>query len=223
MQMMSALCEFSNDFSTLLRRKNVEEEEKFLRKIHSLTNLVSSFQIALKQRRSLQVQYTATHKQIIDKDAALTKANKNSKPPEVTEKLQDERSQLEARCEREKKVLEEATQRLLKDAEKYKPQLEIKLKDAFLQYSKAQLFFTDRIKMAYSQLIPYLETTSETKDIAGNALLGGSSADASEPPPVAPPLEPIAGDARNNDDDDIVVEDLDGSGNSLDHSNDNNQ
>ncbi|KAL3906430.1 MAG: hypothetical protein SGILL_009275, partial [Bacillariaceae sp.] len=91
LETMSTLVEFSTDFATLMRKKHSEEEEKFSYQLHCLSNNILALQMALKQRRSIQVQYTATNKQIIDKDSALEKANKNLKPPDITDKLRDER------------------------------------------------------------------------------------------------------------------------------------
>jgi hypothetical protein len=224
MEMMSTLVEFSSDFSTMLRRKHIEEEQKFGFQVHHLVNTITAIQNALKQRRSVQVQYTATNKQIIDKDAALIKANKNLKSPEVTDKIRDERSDLEQRSDLEKKVLEECTQRLLRDAEKYKPVLKVLLKDAFLQYAKIQLAYNERTKRAFQQLIPYLDDSEISGSNVGTIaepLMGG---DAVPPPSAAPPPPTATEDkvaaveekaqSNNEVDDEIVVEDMDGSGRS---------
>jgi hypothetical protein len=218
MEMMSTLVEFSADFSTMLRRKHIEEEQKFGFQLYHLVNTATAIQNALKQRRSIQVQYTATNKQIIDKDTALEKANKNLKPPEVTDKIRDGRSHLEQRADLEKKVLEECTQRLLRDAEKYEPILKILLKDAFLQYARIQLAYNDRIKTAFEQLIPYLNDTEMTHcapDHSAPLMVNDtptplSASSANEEAVAATSAEPDA-----SVDDDIVVEDLDGSGSNI--------
>jgi hypothetical protein len=214
MEMMSTLVEFSSDFSTMLRRKHIEEEQKFAFQVHHLVNTATAIQNALKQRRGIQVQYTATNKQIIDKDAALEKANKNLKPPDVTDKIRDGRSHLEQRADLEKKVLEECTQRLLRDAEKNKPILKILLKGAFLQYAKIQLAYNDRIKTAFEQLVPYLddsEKIGEPQPLMGDDLAFLPS---TLPAVGVSVTATKAGDETdaNVADDDIVVEDLDGSG-----------
>jgi hypothetical protein len=211
MEMMSTLVEFSGDFSTMLRRKHIEEEQNFGFQIHHLVNTVTAIQNALKQRRSIQVQYTATNKQIIDKDTALEKANKNLKPPEVTEKIRDGRSHLEQRADLEKKVLEECTQRLLRDADKYKPILKILLKDAFLKFARIQLAYNDRMKKAFEQLVPYLDDFEMTQGGSASAtpLMGDDVAS----PPSAPTVveEVVASKAEEESDimvaaaDDIVV------------------
>lgn len=224
---MSTLCEFSGDFSTLLRQKHIDEEEKFGRKIHSLVNLVSSFQMALKQRKSIQVQYTATNKQIIDKGTAIDKAFNHLKPPEITDKLKEERAELDKQSEVEKKVLEECTERLLRDSESYKPRLEILLKESFLQYAKIQMSYTNRISHAFGQLIPYLDdgmkgeggyvptstpvTTTEAPPAAAAAAAVAAELPASASPPV-PVEEGTTKDSYDTSvvvDDDIDVEDLD--------------
>ncbi|KAL3912730.1 MAG: hypothetical protein SGILL_006769 [Bacillariaceae sp.] len=212
-EIMTTLVEFATDFSTLVKKKHIEEEEKFGFQVHRLVNTVTAFQMALKQRRNIQVQYTATNKQIIDKDAALEKAHKNLKPPEITDKIQDERTELEKRCDLEKKVLEECTERLLRYAEIYKPMLIVILKNAFLQYSKIQLAYTNRINQAFTQLVPYLDDSevngsgdaSEVEDDAGAAPMGAPPPAPSVPPPPPPVVE------DDKDDGEIEVEDLDGS------------
>jgi hypothetical protein len=210
---MSTLVEFSTDFSTLMRKKHIEEEETFAFQIHRLNNTILSFQKALKQRRSIQVQYTATNKQIIDKDNALAKANKNLKPPDVTDKLRDERMDLEQRSDLEKKVLEECTQRLLRDAQKYKPLLMTMLKEAFLKYSQIQLSYTDRVNRAFGQLLSYLDDTNSVGDgVDDSTPLGTPMA---SPPATAPEEVDAAKNQDSSGDDDIVVEDLDGSSTSM--------
>jgi hypothetical protein len=219
--MMSTLIEFSCDFSTMLRRKHLEEEQKFGCQVHHLVNMVTAIQNALKQRRSVQLQYTATNKQIVDKDTALEKANKNLKPPVVTDKIRDGRSHLEQRADLEKKVLEECTQRLLRDAEKYKPILKIVLKDAFLEYARIQLAYNDRIKKAFEQLVPYLDD-SEITHSGPAATVPHMGDDATTPPFTSPVIEQtVAATTAEEepdatiDDDEIVVEDLDGSGRNM--------
>merc|ERR1711957_618825 len=99
-----------------------------------LANAVSSFDIALKKRKNYQMEFTHTHNNMIEKNAALEKAQKTLKPPEVTDKLNNERIELQSRIEFERKRFEEVTQRLLKDAEKNKPKLLKMLQSAFLEY-----------------------------------------------------------------------------------------
>ena len=208
---MSTLVEFSTDYATLVKKKHSEEEEKFSYELHCLLNTINAIQMALKQRRSIQVQYTATNKQIIDKDNALSKANKNLKPPDVTDKLRDERMELEQRSDLEKKVLEEATRRLLKDASDLKPVLMSKLKSAFLQLGKIQLAYTTRMHKAFSQLVGYLDDDQASNEGGGGnsdaPLLGAHAAS----PPVAVDEAGAGSKTVDNDgDNDVEVEDLDG-------------
>ena len=212
LETMSTLVEFSTDFSVLMRKKHSEEEEKFSYELHCLSNNISAFQMALKQRRSIQVQYTATNKQIIDKDNALEKANKNLKPPEITDKLRDERTELEQRSDLEKKVLGEATQRLLKDASALKPTLMAKLKNAFLQFGQVQLAYSTRTQKAFTQLVGYLDENQSSSgkggDDSSDALLLGA-------PMASSPAATDEAGSRNQEDgndnnNDIQVEDLDG-------------
>ena len=94
---------------------------------------------------------------MFEKNAALEKAQKNLKPPEVTDKLNYERVELESRIEIEKERFDQITKRLLKDAEKYKPKLVQMLKECFLMFAKAQISYTTRINEAYKRMVPLLE------------------------------------------------------------------
>lgn len=191
---ISCLSEFTNDFSLLLRQKHLEEEEKFSNTLHRLCNSLKAYQIALKQRKNWQLTYTATTKQIIDKEAAFAKAQKNMKPPEVTEKNCHEKAELEKRSEAEKKTFEDCTNRLLRDAEVYKPQVETLLKSAFVHYAQIQLAYSDRIHQAFGQLMPYLGSVPVNQQPEVHAVPVNSS-----PPDAPPPPLPIG-------DDDIVSE-----------------
>jgi sorting nexin-1/2 len=203
LDMMSAMYDFTKDFSTLMRKQHIEEEQEFLYKIQALGCAVASFRMALKQRKRYQVDYTATTKQIIDKDAALAKAHKNLKAPDVTDKLDNDRADLVTRSEREKKVLEESTSRLLRDAEKYKPRLELMLRDALCGYTKVQVSYSNRINEAFSQLLPYLEESPKTT-------LPQLTMDPTPPPTAFPAPAPAAAPTEEmKHEDDIEVEELD--------------
>ena len=210
LEVMSTLVEFTSDYSSLLKKKHSEEEDNFSYELHCLSNTIQAFQMAIKQRRSIQVQYTATNKQIIDKDNALENANKKLKPPDVTDKLRDERMELEQRSDLEKKVLEEATRRLLDDASALKPVLMAKLKNAFLQFGKIELAYTTRMQKAFSQLVGYLddEQSNNGKNEgmgSGIVPLGGALASS----PIAAADEPIP-ENKQDGGEDVEVEDLDG-------------
>jgi len=180
---MSSLSEFATEFSTMLRCKHIDEENSFSSTMHRLQNILLAYQRALGQRKNWQVTYTATTKQIIDKEAALAKAQKNYKPPEVTDKIVNEKSELENRREAEKKTFEECTDRLLRDAEVYKPRVQSLLKHAFSQYAQIQLSYTDRVQHAFSQLLPYLDDTQS--DTQSNPSSTTSNNHPTPPPPTA--------------------------------------
>jgi PX domain/Vps5 C terminal like len=173
---ISSLSEFATDFSTLLRRKHIDEETAFCSTMHSLQNVLLAYRRALGQRKNWQVTYTATTKQIADKEVALAKAEKNYKPPEVTDKIANEITQLENRRELEKSTFEDCTDRVLRDAETYKPQVQTLLKKAFSQYAQIQLSYTDRVQEAFGELLPYLDDSDNN-----------SNANSSSLPPPPPP------------------------------------
>jgi sorting nexin-1/2 len=154
LDMMSAVCEFSVDFQTLMEHKHKEEQEKFENAMQAMALDVKAFQIALKQRKRWQFAYTARFQQIIDKEAAISKATKALKPPEVTGKLQDEKTALEKQSQAEKSKLEECTERILREAERDQPRTELALRGALRDYAKVQMSYTDRINSAWGQLLP---------------------------------------------------------------------
>lgn len=183
--MMSTICKFSDEMASLLQKKHKEEEFLFGHHVHQLANYVSAFEIALSQRKKVQISYTHSHNSMLEKSAALEKAQKNLKPPEVTDKLNNERLELEKKIETDKNRFEEVTQRLLRDAETHKPKLLKMLKDSFFMFAKAQISYTTRINEAYERMLPSL-------DDAGSKATEDSSPtpSPSAPPPPAPPPSP---------------------------------
>ena len=155
--MMAAIQEFSQDYSTLLLMKHKQEEESFERCLHILANYIKAFRLALKQRKQWQVAYTTTYQHVIDKEAAIAKATKTLKPPEVTGKLQDEKAVLEKRKVLEKQKLFQCSTRLVKEFATYQPKLEALLRSAFLEFATLQRSYTDRINDAWGQLLPYIQ------------------------------------------------------------------
>ena len=206
-EMMAGICELSDSLSSLLRNKHKKEEFLFGRKIHKLANTVSAFDIALKQRKSCQMEFTHIHNNMIEKNQALEKAQKNLKPPEVTEQLQRERVELESLIEFGRQELDEITKRLLRDAETNRPKLLLMLQSAFLAFAKVQISYTSQLDEACKRLLPNLEeaadnpiqapsTKSPTTDV--NTCMGVVShapAPATAPPAPPPPI-PDAEDSQ---------------------------
>jgi len=199
---MAGICHFSDEMSSLLRKKHKEEELVFGHKIHKLSNAVSAFDIALKQRKNCQLEFTRTHNRMIEKNAALEKAQQNLKPPEVTDKLNSERAELESSIEFERKRFDEVTQRLLRDAENKKPKLLQMLQSAFLEYTKVQISFTSQLDEVYHRLMPTLKEvktshipllkspTSVSSSTNGQSNLECIENDGHGSPPTAPPPPP---------------------------------
>jgi len=216
--MMAGICHFSDEMSLLLRKKHKEEELLFGHKIHKLANAVSAFDIALKQRKNCQLEFTRTHNGLIEKNAALEKAQQNLKPPEVTDKLNSERAELESSIEFERKRFNEVTQRLLKDAENNKPKLLQMLQSAFLEYTKVQISFTGQLDEAYQRLMPTLKeikTTSVSSSTSGQSNFeciennGHGSPPAASPPghgspPATPPPPPPTNELEGENIDDSL-------------------
>ena len=176
--MMTEIIKFSDEMSSLLQKKHKEEEFLFGHNTQKLSNTVSAFEIALNQRKKIQVEYTHIHNSLIEKNCALEKAQKNLKPPEVMDKLNSERVELESRIELEKKRFEEVTQRVIRDSEKCKPNLTQMLKDSFLMLAKAEVAYTTRINEVSQRVI------SDLEKVDGNGL------GARNPPPSTPPAPP---------------------------------
>ena len=200
--MMAALLEFTNDYSALMEHKYREEQCDFEDAMVRLGNDVKAFRIALRQRKHWQVAYTTRMQQITSKEEQISKATYSLKPPEVTGRLSAERAELYRMAEAEKAKLEECTQRFLKEAARSRKRLEHQLKEAFRQYAKIQISYTNRINDAWSELLSFIgeqdetgsdddktkaKTKEETAPKNGNPEnQTPTSDDQPEPPPVSP-------------------------------------
>jgi sorting nexin-1/2 len=189
--MMSALLEFTSDYSHLMNFKHREEQLEFEDVMHRLKGDVRAFKVALKQRRHWQVALTTTMQQLATKDEQISKALHHLKPPEVTEKLSQERSELELLAGREKLKLEACTDRFLKEAGQSKQRLELQLKEAFFKYAKIQISYTDRINTAWKQLLPYVSDVEKTNGNHHNVVenAGGIPEEEEDEAPPPPPSE----------------------------------
>ena len=176
--LMSGIVKLSDEMSSLLKKKHKEEEFLFGHNIQKLNNTLNAFEIALDQRKKIQVDYTHVHNSLIEKNSALEKAQKNLKPPEVMDKLNSERVELESRIELEKKRFEEVTKRVIRDGEKCKPKVMQMLKESFLMLAKAEVSYTTRINEVSQRMISELEN------------IGDEAGDRPHPPPSAPPAPP---------------------------------
>lgn len=189
--MMSALVEFTNDYSQLMEHKYREEQIEFEDAMIRLGNDVKAFKIALRQRKHWQVAYTARSEQIKSKEDQIAKATFNLKPPEVTGKLSFERSELQKVALAEKAKFEESTARFLKEAAQSKTRLESQVKEAFRQYAKIQIAYTNRINDAWGQLLPYVgERKEEGEDQEQPTSTENGDGDIPEPPSNPPPPPP---------------------------------
>jgi len=188
--MMAGICKFSDEIASLLRKKYKEEEFLFGHNIQKLANYVSAFELAMSQRKKRQISYTHSHNSMIEKNAALEKAQKNLKPPEVTDKLNNERVELEKKIEEEKNRFDEVTNRLLRDAETHKPKLLQMLQDSFLMFAKAQISYTTRITEAFQRMVPLLEDSGSDG--------GDKTEDSSPPPPPSAPPPPPPEESDKN-------------------------
>lgn len=193
--MMAALLEFTNDYGQLMEHKYRQEQIEFEDVMLRLGLDVKAFKIALRQRKHWQVAYTTRMQQISSKEEQIAKATYSLKPPEVTGKLSLERSDLQRMAEAEKAKLAECTVRFLKEASRSQTRLEHQLKEAFRQYAKIQISYTNRINEAWHQLLPYVggdEDTDEHAEATPATENGQPSNgdDRPEPPSVPPPPPP---------------------------------
>jgi len=179
-EMMAGIIKLSDEMSSLLKKKHKEEEFLFGHNIQKLSNTVAAFEIALDQRKQIQVDYTHIHNNLIEKNCALEKAQKNLKPPEVMEKLNSEKMELESRIELEKTRFEEVTQRVIRDGERCKPKIMRILKESFLMLAKAEISYTTRINEVSQTVISDLEKIGLDDDETSRP----------PPPPSAPPAPP---------------------------------
>ena len=179
--MMAGIIKFSEEMSSLYTNKHKEQEVLFGQQINKLTNTVYAFEIALDQRKKIQVDYTQIHNSLIEKNGAIEKAEKNLKPPEVTEKLNNERMELESRIESERQRFDDVTKRVIRDGENCKPRLTEMLKNSFLSFAKAEASCSARINEVCQHLISDLEKGGD----GGSELIPPPN-----PPPSAPPAPP---------------------------------
>lgn len=155
--------------------------------------MVNAFEIALKQRKVVQVEFTRVHNNYILKNAELEKAAKNPRQPEVTKQLQLERVELEKRIDLERKLFEEVTQRLLKDAEKNKPKLLEMLRESFLSFTEIQISYQRQFENAFTNFIPKLNEQPNGKisaDGENKDVLDSDPAPAMPPASTLPPSPP---------------------------------
>mmetsp|Transcript_15988 Transcript_15988/g.37024 ORF Transcript_15988/g.37024 Transcript_15988/m.37024 type:complete len:425 (-) Transcript_15988:270-1544(-) len=182
---MAGVVRFSEEMSSLYSKKYKEQETLFGQQIHKLSNTVCAFEIALDQRKKIQVDYTQIRNNLIEKNCAIEKAEKNLKPPEVTEKLNTERIELESRIEAEKQRFDEVTKRIIRDGEVCKPRLTGMLKNAFLSFAKIERSCSAQINEVCQHVIADLEKLGDD-GVGGNSELTPPS----HPPPSAPPAPP---------------------------------
>ncbi len=192
--LMGGIIKLSGEMSSLLKKKHKEEEFLFGHNIQKLSNTVAAFEIALDQRKQIQVDYTHIHNNLIEKNCALEKAQKNLKPPEVMDKLNSEKIELENRIEKEKKVFEEVTQRVIRDGEKCKPKIMKMLKEAFLSLAKAEVAYTTRINEVSQMMITDLEKIVVSEESPSHP----PPPQAAPPPPPSAPPAPPPGDGEGD-------------------------
>lgn len=181
-EMMAGITKFSDDMSSSFQKKHKEEEFVFGHAVQKLTNTLAAFEVALEQRQKIQVEYTRVHNNLIEKNCAIEKAQRDTKPPEVTDKLASEKMELESKLEQKKKRFEEVTQRVIRDGEKCKPKLTEMLKSSFVMLAKAEISYTTHINEICQRLVKTLENGE------GTPL---PSAPPGPPPPSAPPEIPF--------------------------------
>jgi len=185
---MAGIIKLSDEMSSLFQKKHKEEVFLFGHNIHKLTNTMSAFEIALIQRKQIQVDYTQIHNSLIEKNCALEKAQKNLKPPEVTDKLNSERIELESRIEYENKRFDEVTKRVIRDGEKCKPRLMQMLKNSFLMFAKAQISYATRINEACQRMV------SDFEKVGCTGADGKSEDNCPPAPPLSAPPTPPCND-----------------------------
>mmetsp|Transcript_25409 Transcript_25409/g.55826 ORF Transcript_25409/g.55826 Transcript_25409/m.55826 type:complete len:421 (+) Transcript_25409:57-1319(+) len=171
---MVSMGKFSEEMAELYQKKHKEEEFLFSHTIHRLANTVSAFEIAMSQRKKVQVSYTHAHNKLIEKNSLMEKAQKGNKPEDVIYKLNEGIAKYNVIVETEKKQFEEITERFLRDAQKYKPRLTKLLNEAFLMFAKAQVAYIARINEACQRLIPDLEATTTTTPAPASPAKGPS-------------------------------------------------
>jgi hypothetical protein len=195
LEMMSAVVVFSDDFSSLLEKQREQEQSKLEQGMQQLSLEVKAFQRALKTRRELQVTFTTRIKQINGKLAAIDKQGKNNKAPEVIEKLQVEKKDLEKDSFVIKKKLEECSLRVIREASRVQPQLEKAFTTCFRDYAEIQIEHSNKARDAWTALLPRLqdgtksalEQSAPTEESSLTSMLDASTLDDTTVPLESPP------------------------------------
>ena len=120
---------------------------------------MKSFQFALKQRHDIRVLCTSKIKKVADKQSQISKAR--GKDPETVAKqisklesdLQDQRQ----KADMSKRLLDDCTQRIIRETDRTKLQYEYALKDCFRSYAKLQIRYNEKLNDEWTKLLPYLE------------------------------------------------------------------
>ena len=191
LHMISALVDFSTDYATLMEYKQQEETKKFLEQMTQLSLDVKAFSNALKQRKQFQITYTTRFQQGIDKDAAIEKALRQYKPPEITDKLKFEREVLTKQQDAAKQSLDECSSRVIREAHRAEPLLGDSLQRCFYEYAKIQVAYHDRIHTAWSQLLPYVNKKEEENNTSAGENEIKPPMPPSDPPPPPPPEDDV--------------------------------
>ena len=165
---LSAVSEFTTDLGTMLEAQAVEEADKYMERLELLVNHVKAVQVALRQRKELQVTYSTQRQQFLDKEVAFQTALKNLKPPEVTDKLQMELATLKEHCKVSKERLEQSSKRLVKDAAREAPLLQKAFQEAMNDYAKVQIKYNKLNQQAWEQLLPYVEPEPATSSVTAD-------------------------------------------------------
>jgi hypothetical protein len=159
MESMSAIVQFTTNYSELLNKRHDKETAKFLEAMECLSLDLKAFQAALNQRYDFRVHYTAKYKKLKDKESAISKLR--GKDPEsvskAIQKMQTERDEMRRKADLSKRRLEECTRRVLRESERTRLYFERSLKAAVKSYGKMQMEYNQKATDAWSKVLPYLD------------------------------------------------------------------
>lgn len=201
-KMMSSVAFFSAQIEGHLSEQQIAEREKFEEALKLLSLDVQSLKVAIKTRKRIHVAFTAKQQQIQQQQKAI----QNGKRGGV--KLHAELTELEKESSILQVKLEESSNRVVSEAKRVRPYIEVKLKHAIRDFAKIQMEYAAKTISSWSTLMPKLLDEGESFEVkldgtvsTTSALLATPTGTDIYPAPSAPPPPLPMGADKNADED----------------------
>ena len=158
MSHMTSIIALSDTLAGIKEQQNTDEKNKFEAAIEHIQYQVKAFQLALKKRRTVQVNYTTKQKQIHDKTLAIEKVKSKggANSDKLIVKLEMEKMELEAESNKLKDLLTDTSVRVLRETKRIQPQLEAGIVECVIEYGKLQILYNEQLTKAWKKALPKL-------------------------------------------------------------------